>query len=90
MGIFDNYRKSWNLYYDVLAVFPLDLFSFTTSGEAHWRVLGYIRGNRLIWIRKVTSLMSHSFYDHVGHCVAEPEHKCSYIPGLFVFQQKRK
>uniref|UniRef100_A0A674CGT8 Cyclic nucleotide-gated potassium channel n=1 Tax=Salmo trutta TaxID=8032 RepID=A0A674CGT8_SALTR len=53
MCIFDNYRKSWNLYYDVLAVFPLDLFSFTTSGEAHWRVLGYVRGNRLIWIRKV-------------------------------------
>nr|XP_029527489.1 uncharacterized protein LOC115136139 isoform X1 [Oncorhynchus nerka] len=53
MGIFDNYRKSWNLYYDVLAVVPLDFFSFTTSGEAHWRVLGYVRWNRLIWIRKV-------------------------------------
>ncbi|CDQ79437.1 unnamed protein product [Oncorhynchus mykiss] len=53
MGIFGNYRKSWNLYYDVLAVVPLDFFSFTTSGEAHWRVLGYVRWNRLIWIRKV-------------------------------------
>uniref|UniRef100_A0A4W5NRX1 Ion transport domain-containing protein n=1 Tax=Hucho hucho TaxID=62062 RepID=A0A4W5NRX1_9TELE len=90
MGIFDNYRRSWNLYYDVLAVFPLDFFSFTKSGEAHWRVLGYVRWNRLIWIRKVTILMSRGFYEHVGHCEAEPEHKCSYTTGLFVFQQKRK
>lgn len=53
ISIFNNYRKSWNLYFDVLAIFPFDFFSFVYTGELHWRNLTYFRLNRLLWIRKV-------------------------------------
>lgn len=51
--IFNAYWRSRNLLFDVLAVFPLDLFSFLYKCELHWRNLTLFRLNRLIWLRKV-------------------------------------
>ncbi|XP_045080549.1 LOW QUALITY PROTEIN: uncharacterized protein LOC123481251, partial [Coregonus clupeaformis] len=79
MGIFDNYRRSWNLYYDVLAVFPLDILSFAKSGESHWRVLGYVRWNRLIWIRKIYLFFNKNENDMDKNLFEQRTAKCIFL-----------
>ncbi|KAI4878623.1 hypothetical protein NFI96_015444 [Prochilodus magdalenae] len=51
--IFERYKASRNLYYDVLAIVPFELLALTEEGTDRWRFFGYCRCNRLIWLRKI-------------------------------------
>ncbi|XP_051734709.1 uncharacterized protein LOC127504211 [Ctenopharyngodon idella] len=48
--IFQAYRRSWDLYYDVLAVLPLEFIYFAFGGTEHLRIFGLVK---LILIHKV-------------------------------------
>ncbi|MGH0161850.1 UNVERIFIED_CONTAM: hypothetical protein FKN15_041972 [Acipenser sinensis] len=52
-SIYKNYQCTWNLYYDVAAVLPTDLFTFVEEEHLRWPYLGLFRMNRLLWLRKV-------------------------------------
>ncbi|MGH0159132.1 UNVERIFIED_CONTAM: hypothetical protein FKN15_062730 [Acipenser sinensis] len=52
-SIYKNYQSTWNLYYDVAAVLPTDLFTFVEEEHLRWPYLGLFRMNRLLWLRKV-------------------------------------
>nr|XP_014341812.1 PREDICTED: cyclic nucleotide-gated cation channel subunit A-like [Latimeria chalumnae] len=53
-SILRNYIRSWELCFDIISVFPLDLFSFV-YGDDRWQYMGKLRSNRLLWIRKSVS-----------------------------------
>ncbi|KAJ1126270.1 hypothetical protein NDU88_004678 [Pleurodeles waltl] len=57
-SIFHNYVTSWEIYYDILSVLPLELFAFVNSADFDWKIFGFLRINRLLWIRKRHSLTS--------------------------------
>ncbi|KAG2455548.1 CNGA1 protein, partial [Polypterus senegalus] len=53
-SIFKNYKESWNVHFDLLAIFPLEIFSFVHKHQVKsWNLLGLLRLNRLLWIRKI-------------------------------------
>ncbi|XP_051790258.1 uncharacterized protein LOC127529714 [Erpetoichthys calabaricus] len=53
-SIFKSYKESWNVYFDVLAILPLEIFSFVHKHQVKsWNLLGLLRLNRLLWIRKI-------------------------------------
>ncbi|XP_031433622.2 potassium channel KAT4-like isoform X2 [Clupea harengus] len=79
ISIFNNYRKSWNLYFDVLAIFPFDFFSFVYTGELHWRNLTYFRLNRLLWIRKVYCHFKKSEKDLDNDLFVQRSAKCIFL-----------
>ncbi|CAL8363568.1 unnamed protein product [Lota lota] len=83
-GIFKNYRASWNLHYDFLAVFPLDLFSFIASSKSHWHLLGYSRLNRLIWLRKLYMYLEKWESDIKNNLLKQRTAKCMFLLILFV------
>uniref|UniRef100_H3BE11 Cyclic nucleotide-binding domain-containing protein n=1 Tax=Latimeria chalumnae TaxID=7897 RepID=H3BE11_LATCH len=55
-SILRNYIRSWELCFDIISVFPLDLFSFV-YGDDRWQYMGKLRSNRLLWIRKVVKYL---------------------------------
>uniref|UniRef100_W5MTF2 Cyclic nucleotide-gated potassium channel n=1 Tax=Lepisosteus oculatus TaxID=7918 RepID=W5MTF2_LEPOC len=78
-SIFSHYRKSGSLYYDMFAVFPMDVFSFISSGNPHWNVLGLFRLNRLIWIRKVFLFFSKNENDLDKNLIEYRTAKCVFL-----------
>ncbi|MBN3286274.1 KCNH7 protein, partial [Polyodon spathula] len=52
-SIYKNYQRTWNLYYDVAAVLPTDMFTYAEEEHLRWSYLGLFRINRLVWLRKV-------------------------------------
>ncbi|XP_078508825.1 uncharacterized protein LOC144768773 isoform X2 [Lissotriton helveticus] len=56
-SIFHNYVSSWEIYCDILSVLPLELFGFARSGNFDWSIFGFLRINRLLWIRKLLKFM---------------------------------
>ncbi|XP_072518578.1 cyclic nucleotide-gated cation channel alpha-3-like [Salminus brasiliensis] len=75
--LFKHYRTSWNFYYDVLSVFPFDLIAFSEDGTDHWIMLGYIRWNRILWLRKIyvyftnkeNDMEHNSFNQRIAKCI---------------------
>ncbi|XP_043094879.1 uncharacterized protein LOC122345115 [Puntigrus tetrazona] len=78
-AIFRVYRKSWNLYYDVLAVLPLDLIVFAYGGTEHWTISGLVRLNRLIWVRRIYQYFCQKECDIYKNLFEERTTKCLYL-----------
>uniref|UniRef100_A0A8C1Y911 Cyclic nucleotide-gated potassium channel n=1 Tax=Cyprinus carpio TaxID=7962 RepID=A0A8C1Y911_CYPCA len=77
--IFQVYRKSWNLYYDVLAVLPLDLIVFAYGNAEHWAISGLVRLNRLIWIRRIYQYFCQKQSDIYKNLFEERTTKCLFL-----------
>uniref|UniRef100_A0A673L3B5 Cyclic nucleotide-gated potassium channel n=1 Tax=Sinocyclocheilus rhinocerous TaxID=307959 RepID=A0A673L3B5_9TELE len=79
VAIFQVYRKSWNLYYDVFAILPLDLIVFAYGGAEHWTISGLVRLNRLIWIRKIYQYFCQKECDIYKNLFEERTTKCLFL-----------
>ncbi|XP_051533343.1 uncharacterized protein LOC127428788 [Myxocyprinus asiaticus] len=77
--IFQTYRKSWNLYYDVLAVLPLDFISFAYDGAEHWKILSLLRLNRLIWLRRIYLYFYKRESDIYANLFVQRTAKCLFL-----------
>uniref|UniRef100_A0A4W4EST5 Cyclic nucleotide-binding domain-containing protein n=1 Tax=Electrophorus electricus TaxID=8005 RepID=A0A4W4EST5_ELEEL len=77
--LFEHYRASWNLYYDVLAVLPLDWISFSEDGTGHWQLLSYVRMNKLIWLRKVYLYFNKKENDMKQNTYEQRAAKCIFL-----------
>ncbi|XP_073695562.1 cyclic nucleotide-gated cation channel alpha-3-like [Garra rufa] len=78
-AIFQVYRKSWNLYYDVLAALPLDLIVSAYGGAEHWTISGLVRLNRLIWIRRIYQYFCQKESDIHKNLFEERTTKCLFL-----------
>ncbi|CAL8300228.1 unnamed protein product [Merluccius merluccius] len=83
-GILKNYRASWNLQYDVLAVLPLDIFSLVAPAKFQWQLLCYLRLNRLIWLRKVYLFFKKRENYIKCNLLKQRAAKCMFLLILFV------
>ncbi|KAI7795656.1 hypothetical protein IRJ41_002465 [Triplophysa rosa] len=82
--IFKAYQRSRNLYYDVLAILPLDLISFAYTGAKHWTMLGSLRANRLIWLRKIYLYFCKKESDIYKNLFVQRTAKCIFLLTFFV------
>ncbi|XP_050966558.1 uncharacterized protein LOC127165725 [Labeo rohita] len=77
--IFQVYRRSWNLYFDILAVLPLDLIVFASGGAEHLAISGLVRLNRLIWIRRIYQYFCQKECDIYKNLFEERTMKCLFL-----------
>ncbi|XP_073775300.1 cyclic nucleotide-gated cation channel alpha-3-like isoform X4 [Danio rerio] len=77
--IFRVYRKSWNFYYDVLALLPLELISFAFGATEPWTVSCLVRLNRLLLIRRIYLYFRQNECDLYSHLYEQRIAKCLFI-----------
>ncbi|XP_059400985.1 cyclic nucleotide-gated cation channel alpha-3-like [Carassius carassius] len=78
-AVFQVYRSSWNLYYDVLAILPLDLIVFAYGSAEHWAISGLVRLNRVIWIRRIYQYFCQKQSDIYKNLFEERTTKCLFF-----------
>ncbi|XP_048022697.1 uncharacterized protein LOC125253005 isoform X2 [Megalobrama amblycephala] len=74
--IFQVYRRSWDLYYDVLAALPLELIYFAFGGTEHLRIFGLIK---LILIHKIYKHFCQNERDIYKNIFEQRIAKCLFI-----------
>ncbi|XP_056327370.1 uncharacterized protein LOC130239988 [Danio aesculapii] len=77
--IFQVYRKSWNFYYDVLALLPLELISFAYGGTEPWTVSCLVRLNRLLLIRRIYLYFRQNECDLYSNLYEQRIAKCLFV-----------
>ncbi|XP_066501242.1 uncharacterized protein [Hoplias malabaricus] len=77
--IAEHYKASGNLYYDLLALCPLDWIALYEDETDYWRVLGYFRCNRLLWLRKIYLYFNAKENDMKKNVFKQRTAKCIFL-----------
>ncbi|ROJ62455.1 Cyclic nucleotide-gated cation channel subunit A, partial [Anabarilius grahami] len=79
--IFEAYRRSWDLYYDVLAVLPLELIYLAFGGTEHLRIFGLVK---LILIHRIYKHFCQNERDIYKNIFEQRIAKCLFILIFYV------
>ncbi|XP_067280826.1 cyclic nucleotide-gated cation channel alpha-3-like isoform X2 [Pseudorasbora parva] len=79
--IFQVYRRSWDLFYDALAVLPLEFIYFAFGGTEHLRILGLVK---LVLIHKVYKHFCRNERDIYKNVYEQRMVKCLFILIFYV------
>ncbi|KAK7130607.1 hypothetical protein R3I94_015923 [Phoxinus phoxinus] len=79
--IFQVYRRSWDAYYDVVAVLPLEFIYYAFGGTEHLRILGLIN---LVLIHKVYKHFNKNEQDIYKNVYEQRIAKCLFLLIFYV------